>query len=71
MMTSLSLTSVEISVFFDMWNRLVINYLRAKFYCDTTIITCNAFFMYVFGSFQQVNRGFSVMTSLSVTSQSH
>ena len=30
-----------------MWNRLVISYLRVKFYCDTTIATCNTCIFHV------------------------
>ena len=61
-------TSVEISEFFDMWNRLVISYLRAKFYCDTTIVTCKTCIFHVcFWQFSTSQQSFSIMTSLSMT----
>ena len=33
--------SGDFGILFGMLNRLVMSYLCAKFYCDTTIITCN------------------------------
>ena len=63
--------SGDFGIFFGMWNRLVMSYLCAKFCCDTTLIACNTFIFHVyFCIFPQINRGFSVMTSLSMTSQS-
>ena len=32
---------------FAMWNKFVMSYLCAKFYCDTAIITCNTCFFRV------------------------
>ena len=66
MMTSLTMTSVEISKFCLAcelslpWATLVLNFT----YCDTTIIPCNTcIFMYFGEIFLQVDRGFSKMTS--------
>ena len=63
--------SGDFGSFFGMWNKLVMSYLFVKFCCDTTLITCNTcIFMNIFVFFLQIDRGFSVITSLSMTSQS-
>ena len=63
--------SEDFAIFFGMGNRLAISYLSSKFCCDTTFIACNTcIFMYIFCIFPEIDRGFSIMTSLSMTSQS-
>ena len=63
--------SGDFGIVFGMWNRLLMSYLCAKLCCDTTLIACNTCnFMYIFGILPQIDRGFRIMTSLSLTSQS-
>ena len=62
--------SGDFGIFFGMWNRLVMSYLCAKFCCDSTLITRNAFSCTFFCIFLQMDGGFSIMTSLSMTSLS-
>ena len=62
--------SGDFGIFFGMWNKLVMSYLCAKFCFDTTLIACDTcIFMYIFCIFLQIDRGFSVITSLSIMSQ--
>ena len=63
--------SGDFGIFLGMWNRLVMSYLYAKSCCDTTLIACNTCIFHVyFCILPQIDRGFIVMTSLSMTSQS-
>ena len=63
--------SADLGIFFGTWNRLAMSYLCTKFCCDTTLIACNTCIFHVyFCIFPQIDIGFSIMTSLSMMSQS-
>ena len=66
----ISEVSEDFGLFFGMWTRLAMSYLRARFCCDSTLIACNKCIFHVyFCIFPQIDRFFSIMTSLSMTSQ--
>ena len=67
--------SSDFRIFFGMWERIVMSYHCAKCCHDTTLITCNTCIFHVYFLYFSTNRlfftkGFIVMTSLSMTSQS-